>query len=123
MNRTNDNSDKGSPVSRNAGKHPDEHKDGISFTAIVFFVMCLAVTVLMLIAAGVMWIADILNSIPLACLIAGGAAAVISAIIYLVSIRRTVAVLQEYLETVYDTSRMARSGYEQIKAWITFLFD
>ena len=95
----------------------------ISFTAIVIFVLCLAITATLLIAAGVMTLADILDSTPLACLIAGGAAAIVSLGIYLFSIRKSVRIMRDYIDTVYDASQLARSGYERIKWWISLIFE
>ena len=95
----------------------------ISFIAILFFVLCIAVTATLIIAAAVMWFADIVGSVALSCLVFGAAAALSALIIYLLSVRRSVEVMHEYLETVYDTSRMVRGGYERVKAWFMLIFD
>lgn len=107
---------------------PDETKNqekggGISFVAIIFFILCAAVAATLMIAAAVMWLAEILGSIALSCLIFGGAAVIAAFIIYFASVRRSAATLHEYFDTVYETSRMAKSGYERIKSWVTFIFD
>lgn len=124
--RMNGHDDFGATASANSLRNretADTKGGGISFTAIVFFVLFLTLAAMLLIAAGVVWLADILDSAPLACLIAGGAAVLISAIVYFCSIRKTVAVLNDYLGTMYETARIARSGYERIKKWVSFIFE
>ena len=94
----------------------------VSFVAILFFVLCIAAAATLVIAAAVIWLGEILDSVALSALIFGGAAAVAALVIYLASVRRSVRILHDYLETVYDTSRMAKSGYEQVKSWFTLIF-
>lgn len=112
-----------SPQSNKSALKTRNEKHGISFGAIIFFILCLAVAVTLLIAAAVMWLAEILGSIALSCLIFGGAAIIIAMIVYFASVRRSAGTLQEYLDTVYETSSMVKSGYERIKSWVELIFD
>ena len=120
--------DKGSASERRRSRsqNGDDRRSGISFTAMIFFVLWLAAAATLFIAAGIMWLAEAIDSVPLACVIAGGAAALVSLIIYLASVRRSTAIMRDYIETVYETSRIAKTGYERIKSWIEWielLFD
>lgn len=103
---------------RPAAADTDNH---LSFSAIVLFMLCLATTLTLLIVAAVIWLSEIMGSTVWACLAAGGAAAIISLVIYLVSVHRTIRTLHKYMDTVYETSNIAKSGYEKIKTWIDYL--
>lgn len=100
---------------------PSDNK-GLSFSGTVVFMLCLATTFTLLMVAAVIWLSELLGSTIWACLAAGGAAALLSLVIYLCSVRRTIRTLHEYMDTVYETSSMAKSGYEKVKEWIDYLF-
>lgn len=107
---------------RNPHTIADERTQHVSFVAILFFALCAAIAATLLLAAAVMWLADMLCSIPLSCLIVGAAAALAAFIIWLAKVRISVQILHEWLGTVYETSRMAKSGYEYVKSWFNLLF-
>lgn len=100
----------------------DSSQHRISFVAILFFVLFIIAAATLFIVAAVIWLGDILGSIALSSLIFGGAAAIVALLFYLISVRRSVQTLHDYFETVYDTSRLAKSGYEQVKSWIDLIF-
>ncbi|MCH5329875.1 MAG: hypothetical protein J1E04_02830 [Alistipes sp.] len=95
----------------------------VSFVALLFFVLFMSAAVILMVAAAVMWLAGLLGSIALSCLIFGGVAAITAFIIWLASVRISIQIMHEWLGTVYDTSRMAKSGYEYVKSWIALLFE
>ena len=101
---------------------PESDTQRISFVAILFFVLCIAAAVTLLTAAAVMWLAELLDSVALSALIFSGAAAIVALIIYLGSVRRSVRIIHDWFGTVYETSRIAKSGYEKVKSWITLIF-
>ena len=96
--------------------------NGVSLTGLIIFTLLAALTATLLITAAVVWLADLLHSVPLACLIAGGVSALLSGLLYICSVRRSVDVLQEYASTVYEPSRIAKAGYDRVKAWYDLLF-
>ena len=96
---------------------------GLSFSAFLFFILFAVAAATLFITAAVLWLAGIVGSVALSSLIFGGVAAIIALIVYLVPVRRSARILHDYLETVYETSRIAKSGYERIKSWVEFLFD
>ena len=106
----------------NNDSHNSADNQQISFVAILFCILTIAVAAILFIAAVVIWVGNLLDSIALSCLIFGGAAAIVALMIYLFSVRRSVRIMHEYLQTVYETSRMAKSGYEQAKSWFTLIF-
>lgn len=104
------------------GKKGAKSVKSLSFTGILFFILALATMFTLLIVAGVTWLSELLGSMLWACLAVGGAAAIISLIIYLVSVHRTIRTMSEYIDTIYETSSIAKAGYERAKEWIDYLF-
>ena len=104
-------------------RHNDStEKRHISFVAILLFVLFIIAAATLFIVAAVMWLAEVLGSTVYSCLIFGGAAAIVALVIYLASVSRSMQIMHDWLDTVYDTSRMARSGYEQVKSWVNLIF-
>lgn len=77
----------------------------------------------MFLTAVVLWLSEILGSTVLACIIVGGVFAIVAIIIYFASVRTTIERFRENLDTVYEVSRLAKSGYEWILRRICALFD
>lgn len=83
--------------------------------ALIWFVLTSAIAVLLLLTALVIWLSTLTGSFILSALIVGGFFAVISVIIYLLSIRDAVEQLRNEIQTVYEVARLAKTGYE----WVT----
>ncbi len=88
---------------------------------LVLFVLALLPAIGLLIAAIAIWFSDVLGSAILSCLVVGGFFLLTAVILYLVSLRGAVKRMQERLETIYETSRVIRSGFdwinEKIEKW------
>ena len=92
-----------------------ESSGGRSVIAFLLFGTTVAIALLLLLTALVVWLSELVGSFIASALILGGFFAVVAALIYLVSIREAVERIRARAETVYEVARIARSGYE----WVT----
>jgi len=106
---------------RKVSKAEETSNDYPSFMEIIFFIAGVAVTVTLLFAALVLWLGELMGSTALACLIVGAAIAIASIILYFCSLHKALRRISDQLETVYETSRLAKAGYDGIKAWLSDL--
>lgn len=103
--------------------NPTEHRSRSVAGPLVSFSLTAVIAVGMLLTALLLWLAEIVGSVALACIMVGGLFALVALIIYFASVRRTFARFREHLDTVYEVSRLAKSGYEWILHRICALFD
>lgn len=96
---------------------------GVSFAGMLFCFLSTAAAATLIVIAAVIWLGGILGSTALSCLIFGGFAAIVALMIYLISVRRSARILNDYIETVYQTSKIAKAGYERIKSWVDFIIE
>lgn len=82
--------------------------------ALVFFALTAVIAILLLITALVVWLSEATGSFILSALITGGFFAVVTLVIYLISIRDTVEQIREQAETVYEVASAAKKGYEWV---------
>lgn len=92
-----------------------ESSGGRFVIAFLLFGTTVAIALLLLLTALVVWLSELVGSFIASALILGGFFAVVAALIYLVSIREAVERIRARAETVYEVARIARSGYE----WVT----
>ena len=92
-----------------------ESSEGRFVIAFLLFGTTVAIALLLLLTALVVWLSELTGSFIASALILGGFFAVVAALIYLVSIREAVERIRTRAETVYEVARIARSGYE----WVT----
>lgn len=102
---------------------PTEHRSRSVAGPLVFFALTAVIAAGMLLTALLLWLAEIVGSVALACIMVGGLFALVALILYFASVRRTAARFREHLDTVYEVSRLAKSGYEWILRRICALFD
>ena len=89
---------------------------------IIACLACIAIALMLFVAALISWLAEYLDSVASAALIVGLAFAIFSIIIYFISARRSIEHLKEHIETIYDVAFTARAGYRRIANFITSLF-
>ena len=77
--------------------------------AFLLFGTTVAITILLLLAALVVWLSQLTGSFIVAALILGGLFAVVAMLIYLLVIREAVECIRLRAETVYEVARIARS--------------
>lgn len=99
-----------------------EHASGGNFViALILFVLIAASGVLLLITALVEWLSVLTGSTIAATLIVSGVCFLIALAIYLLSLHKPLAHMQDKVETVYDVARTAREGYEWVMDKIEML--
>lgn len=76
---------------------------------------------MLLFAASVLWLGELLNSTALACAIVGAATAIASIILYFCALHKALRRISDQLETVYETSRIAKAGYDKVRAWLSYM--
>lgn len=82
--------------------------------ALVSFVFASAAAIVLFIAAGVVCLAEALDSALWAMLIVGAFMLLLSGVIYFVFVRSAMARVRERIETVYDVARSTREAYEWV---------
>ncbi len=91
--------------------------------AFLIFGTTVAIAILLLLAALVVWLSEITGSFIASTLILGGFFAILAALIYLLAIRESVERIRARAETVYEVARIARTGYEWIASKASILFQ
>ena len=91
--------------------------------AFLLFGTTVAITILLLLAALVVWLSQLTGSFIAAALILGGLFGVVAMLTYLLVIREAVECIRLRAETVYEVARIARSGYEWITGKCAFLLQ
>ena len=102
-----------------------EKSSGGNFAlALVFFVMTVLAAGCMLLTALLVWFAGVMGSLALAALIIGGAFTLVAGLIYLCSMRKSLARIRNQMETVYYVAHLAKEGYDwildKIQLWLRF---
>lgn len=99
----------------------DANKRSGGAFAVVFllFGTMVGITILMLLTALVVWLAEVTGSLIAAALILSALFALASAAIYVLSIREAVERIRTRAETVYEVARAARSGYDWVMQKVT----
>ena len=82
---------------------------------LIVFVLTILPAISLLIAALTIWLSRVLGSAILSCVVVGGAFLLVATIIYLVTLRGAVKRMQERLETIYETSRVFKTGFDKIR--------
>lgn len=100
-----------------------ELSGGRFVVAFLIFGTTVAIAILLLLAALVVWLSEMTGSFIASALILGGFFAVLATLIYLLAIRETVERIRSRAETVYEVARIARTGYQWITEKCTLLFQ
>ena len=82
------------------------------FAALIIVALAAPAAALLLVVALVVWLAELMGSIVYPCLVLGLFFALISYIIYKVSLRYAVREIDERLQVIYDVTRLLREGVE-----------
>lgn len=82
--------------------------------ALLFFVVTVLAASCILLTAFVVWLSELLGSLPVAAGILGGCFTLIALCIYLFSLRRSIERMRERMETVYDVAQLAKEGYDWV---------
>ena len=88
------------------------HENRSHFAALIIVALAAPAAALLLVVALVVWLAELMGSVVYPCLVLGLFFALISSIIYKVSLRYAVREIDERLQVIYDVTRLLREGVE-----------
>ncbi len=81
---------------------------------LILFVLTVLPAFGLLIAAVTIWLSCLFDSAIISCIVVGGVFLLIALTIYFAMLRSAVKRMQERMETIYETSRVFRSGFDWI---------
>jgi len=85
--------------------------------AFVFFAVMALSAYTLLMTALVWWLADLLDSMPLAATIAGGLTLLLALISYFLGVRIAIAQMRERWEVMYDVMNSLQRGYRRVSGF------
>lgn len=91
-----------------------------SFT--IFFILALLASTTLL-AAGVVWLSDLLGSTLAALALVGSIAALLAATIYFASLRHSIRQMRERMESLSEVAHLANIGYRWVIKRIISLLE
>lgn len=86
---------------------------------IVLFAITATVAVVMLLAALVVWLAEVTGSMIWATLIVGGFFALVATILYFASVQGAIRHIRNQVDTIYEMAQIVHTGYK----WATEKFN
>ena len=84
---------------------------GPVLTPLLCFVLTSIMAIILLVAALIMWLSELIGSATYSTLIIGGLFTVVAWLIYVLSIKRCIEYVRNRLDTVYDVAYSIRNGY------------
>ena len=81
---------------------------------IIFFVLTSIMAIILLVAALIMWLSELIGSATFSTLIVGGLFTFVAWLIYVLSIKRCIEYVRNRLDTVYDVAYSIRNGYNVV---------
>ena len=82
------------------------------FAALIIVALAAPAAALLLVVALVVWLAELMGSLTLPCLMLGLFLALLATIIYKVSLRDAMREVDERLSAIYEVTRLLRHGVE-----------
>lgn len=89
--------------------------------AILFFAMMALVTIMLLVTALAMWLAELTGSVKFAALIVGAICAAAAAAVYIFSIRKSLENIRSQVDTIYEVAKRVKQGYEWVHRKVELL--
>ena len=84
---------------------------GPMLTPLLCFVLTSIMAIILLVAALIMWLSELIGSATFSTLIIGGLFTFVAWLIYVLSIKRCIEYVRDRLDTVYDVAYSIRNGY------------
>ena len=84
---------------------------GPVLTPLLCFVLTSIMAIILLVAALIMWLSELIGSVTYSTLIIGGLFTFVAWLIYVLSIKRCIEYVRDRLDTVYDVAYSIRNGY------------
>ena len=86
--------------------------------ALVFFLVMALSAYVLLATALVVWLAELLGSLPLAAALLGGFTLLLAVLAYLLAVRDAIARLRERWEVIYEVMRSLHNGYRRVSGFL-----
>ena len=84
---------------------------GPVLTPLLCFVLTSIMAIILLVAALIMWLSELIGSATFSTLIVGGLFTFVAWLIYVLSIKRCIDYIRDRLDTIYDVAFAVRNGY------------
>ena len=84
---------------------------GPVLTPLLCFVLTSIMAIILLVAALIMWLGELIGSATFSTLIVGGLFTFVAWLIYVLSIKRCIEYVRDRLDTIYDVAFAVRNGY------------
>jgi hypothetical protein len=84
---------------------------GPVLTPLLCFVLTSIMAIILLVAALIMWLSELIGSATFSTLIVGGLFTFVAWLIYVLSIKRCIEYVRDRLDTIYDVAFAVRNGY------------
>lgn len=97
--------------------YPDSSERPFAGALVFFLVMALS-TYVLLATALVVWLAELLGSLPLAAALLGGFTLLLAVLAYLLAVRDAIARLRERWEVIYEVMRSLHNGYRRVSGFL-----
>lgn len=97
--------------------YPDSSERSFAGALVFFLVMALSAYVL-LATALVVWLAELLGSLPLAAALLGGFTLLLAVLAYLLAVRDAIVRLRERWEVIYEVMRSLHNGYRRVSGFL-----
>ena len=88
------------------------HENRSYFAALIIVALAAPAAALLIVVARVVWLSELMGSLILPCLLVGLFLALLSLIIYKVSLRDAMREVDERLSVVYEVTKLLREGIE-----------
>ena len=94
------------------------HNKGFPFAALIIVALAAPAAAILFVVALVIWLAELMGSLIVPCLLVGLFLALLATIIYKVSLRDAMREVDERLSVIYEVTKLLREGI----AWGVNLF-
>ena len=84
---------------------------GPVLTPLLCFVLTSIMAIILLVAALIMWLGELIGSATFSTLIVGGLFTFVAWLIYVLSIKRCIEYVRDRLDTIYEVAFAVRNGY------------
>ena len=78
---------------------------------LLYFALTANMAIILLVAALIMWLSELIGSATFSTLIIGGLFTFVAWLIYVLSIKRCIDYIRDRLDTIYDVAFAVRNGY------------
>ncbi len=91
---------------------------------LLYFAVTSVMAIMLMVAALIMWLSEIMGSAKWATLIVGCGFTFVAWLIYVLSVRQSILYIKDRMDTIYDVAFTVRNGYKvALRFFSSFLSD